>query len=549
MNNTLWGSLIIEELIRLGVHHFCIAPGSRSTPLVAAIARHPKAQSHIFIDERSCAFFALGISKYSGIPAVMVTTSGSAMTHAYPAVIEAEAHNIPLLLLSADRPPELRNSGANQTIDQNQLFGQHVQFFVDLPCPSPQFSAQNLVSLIDHAVSRTQHGPVHINCMFRKPLDPEPTSLPELWSNDGPYSHVVIPTAKTDWRAPAHKRAVLIIGMLNNQTDQQHALEIAQHAQCPIFCDASSGLRLNNLSHALSPIDTIVQFDRDHPTLTPDLVIHLGGSFVSKQLPLWMKQQRCPIIQISPYHKRTQITATMQIVASIPNDIGTITHPLPIQELQRSIDERITQVCGSTLCEPSIIRTCTQHLPPQTSLFVSNSMPVRDLNRFGHTLHNWIRTGVNRGASGIDGIVATAAGWTHASQNPAVLLIGDLASLHDIGSLLQLSKRKIPLLVCIINNGGGGIFSFLPIAQEADIFEDYFATTHKTTIALITRAMGIPSFCIDTLPDFEQALSRFYTHPRFTVLELHTDRTENHSIHQNLNQAITQTLSTFASSI
>ena len=548
MNNTQWGSLIVEELTRLGICHFCIAPGSRSTPLVAAIARHPKAQSHIFIDERSAAFFALGLGKYSNKPAVMVTTSGSAMTHAYPAVIEAEAHRIPLLLFSADRPPELRNSGANQTIDQNKLFGDHVEFFVDLPCPSPHFSAQNLVSLIDHAVSRTHNGPVHINCMFRKPLDPQPTPLPDLWSDDGPYSKIETPHSQTDWRVPDHKRAILVIGMLNNKTDQEHALRIAQTSQCPIFCDAASGIRLSNLSNAIYPIDAVVLFDIQHPTFTPDLVVHLGGTFVSKYLPQWLATQQCPIVQISPSPRRTQIHKHTHIVASVPHDIGILAHPAHAQQLQKQIEETITKTCGEVLCEPSIIRTCTQSLPKETSLFISNSMPVRDLNRFARTEHTWIRTGINRGASGIDGIVATAAGWTIASQNPAVLVIGDLASIHDIGSLLQLSTRKIPLLVCIINNGGGGIFSFLPIAQEEDIFEDYFATAHKTTIALVTRAMGIPSFCVETLSDFQHALLRFYKHPRFSVLEIHTDRTENHRIHQQLNHAITHTLSSFPSS-
>ena len=548
MNNTTWGSLIIEELTRLGTYHFCIAPGSRSTPLVAAIARHPKAQAHIFIDERSAAFFALGLSKYNNVPAVMVTTSGSAMTHAYPAVIEAEAHNIPLLLLSADRPPELRNTGANQTIDQNQLFGNHVQFFVDLPCPNSHFSAHNLVSLIDHAVSRTQNGPVHINCMFRKPLDPQPTKLPNLWYDDGPYSRLVTIQPQTDWNVPAHKRAILVIGMLKNQTDQEHALLIAQKAQCPIFCDAASGIRLNNIPNTLYPIDTIVQFDTQRPMFTPDIIVHLGGTFVSKQLPKWLAKQKCPIIQISPVQKRTQRGSHTQILASIPQDIGTLTHPLHVHSLQTLIEERIENACLKDFNEPSIIRACTKSLPAHTSLFVSNSMPVRDINRFARTHHEWIRIGINRGASGIDGIVATAAGWTHASKNPAVLLIGDIASIHDIGSLLQLSTRKIPLLVCIINNGGGGIFSFLPIAQEEDIFEDYFATAHKTTIALITRAMGIPSFCIENHPDFQHALSRFHKNPRFSVLEIHTNRSDNHRVHQQLNHAITQTLSTFAGS-
>lgn len=545
MNNTQWGTFIVEELIRLGVCHFCMAPGSRSTPIVSAIARHPKATSHIFIDERSAAFFALGIAKFNNIPAVMVTTSGSAITHAYPAIIEAEAHNIPLLLLSADRPPELRNSGANQTIDQTKLFGDHVAFFVDLPCPSPHFSIHNLLSLIDHAVARTKKGPVHINCMFRKPLVPEPVSIPNPWSDEGPYCHITPLETKTSWRIPTHKRAILIIGMLQNHRDQQHALSIARAAQCPVFCDASSGIRLSNIPNSLYPIDTVIQSDLKGSFLKPDIIIHIGGSLVSKQIPLWVESQTCPIVQISSVLTRTQIHAHTQIIASIPSDIGSLLHPLDCSTLHKNIHNIIEDKISDVWCEPSIVRHCTQSLPLHTSLFVSNSMPVRDLNRFSHTTKDWIRTGVNRGASGIDGIISTAAGWTSASGHPAVLIVGDLASIHDLGSFLQLSTRNIPLLICIINNGGGGIFSFLPISKEEDIFEEHFATAHTLSVAPITQAMGIPSTSVHTRSDFDLALSNFHAAPCFSVVELHTHRQENLRIHQELDQSIARTISSF----
>ena len=164
-NNSLWGALIIEELARLGIHDICMAPGSRSTPLIAAAARHTKIQLHIFVDERSAAFFALGIGKYRNHPAALITTSGTAITHAYPALIEAEASEVPLLLISADRPHELHHSGANQTIDQNKLFSDHVRFFAQIPYPDSSYPQESLLSLIDHAVAYSHNGPVHLNCI------------------------------------------------------------------------------------------------------------------------------------------------------------------------------------------------------------------------------------------------------------------------------------------------------------------------------------------------------------------------------------------------
>ncbi len=544
-NNSQWGQQIIEELIRLGICHFCIAPGSRSTPLVAAIARHPKAHSHIFIDERSAAFFALGLSKYTHTPAAMVTTSGTAITHAYPAIIEAEAQNIPLLLISADRPPELRDSGANQTIDQTKLFSNHVRFFFDLPCPTPHFPPTHLLSLIDHAVSRTHDGPVHLNCMFRKPLLPDANTA-ELWNDDGPYCNIQIESATTSWKAPRHKRALLIIGMLSDPIDQENALLIAQNAQCPVLCDASSGIRLHNISNSLRPIDSILAYDTLHSFLKPDLVIHLGGSFVSKNLPLWMESQKdCSFVQINPTLKRTHTNSGTQIIAKIPKSIGTVTHSIDSKTLQQAIENRITTLCHNRFSEPNIIRTCTRSLPEKASIFLSNSMPIRDFNRFSQTKHSWIRSGINRGASGIDGVLATAAGWTYASQNPAILVIGDVAAAHDIGSFLQIAQRSssIPLLVCIINNGGGGIFSFLPISEEKDIFETHFATAHQTDFSPIMESMGITSTTITDIQTLHNNLLLFFKNPTFSILELHTNRQENKILHKKLEEAIHHTIS------
>ena len=538
--NSLWGHLIIEELCRLGIRDFCIAPGSRSTPLVAAVAQHPHARGHVFFDERCAAFFALGMAKYYHHPTVLITTSGTAISHAFPALLEAEAQNIPLLLLSADRPPELRNSGANQTIDQNKLFGDHVRFFFDLPCPSADMKPAQLLSLLDHAAAHAKEGPVHINCMFRKPLDPIPVSMPKIWKDDGPFSTIHIEQRTTSWTTPNHQRAVLVIGSLSSPNDQQQALQIAQSAHCPVFCDAASGLRCSPIPSSLYPIDSILRFDTESPFLLPDLIVILGGNFVSKELSPWLNKQHSTIVQIQPTKERKTGLPATKIVASIPPSIGKLHHPLPANRIQREIDSRIQTTLQQQdgFLEPSIIRTCIENLRPSVSIFLSNSMPIRDFNRFSPQPNHHFRSAVNRGASGIDGIVSTAAGWTYASQNPAILIIGDVACLHDIGSFLQLSPKKIPLLVCVINNGGGGIFSFLPIAKEEHIFEEYFATEHQIAITPITQAMGVPTTTIYNNKEWTDCLQHFLHKPQFSVVEVQTDRKENVLIHREIEQSI-----------
>lgn len=540
--NTEWGYLIVEELTRLGVCDFCVAPGSRSTPLTAAIARNPRARSHVFIDERSAAFFALGIGKYTQKPAAVVTTSGTAIAHAYPAVIEADALHIPLVLLSADRPPELRASGANQTIDQTKLFGDKVRFFFELPCPNEQLGVANLLSLIDQAYAHALDGPIHINCMFRKPLDPTKETTHHPNQNEKPFCTIQKGRLTKEIEIPAHKRAVLLIGEMQNELDQKNAKAIAVQAQCPVFCDASSGIRLQHIQNQLYPIDSLLQSDSFLARLSPDLIIHLGGSFVSKELSRWSNEQTCRYIHIRPDPKRKSTRVTMRYIANIPESLPELRHTSVFSHLQSTINETLARKLDGTVSEPQIVREICTLLPEHATLFLSNSMPIRDFNRFAVADKQTLRNGVNRGASGIDGILASAAGWTLAAQKPGVAILGDLASWHDLGTFLQLASSDIPLLVCIINNGGGGIFSFLPIAKQEDIFEELFATAHNKSFLPILSGMGVSCRQITTLEALRQAASDFFKSPQFSVLELFTSREENHQLHQSLAQELQQTI-------
>ncbi|MEC7983950.1 MAG: 2-succinyl-5-enolpyruvyl-6-hydroxy-3-cyclohexene-1-carboxylic-acid synthase [Myxococcota bacterium] len=541
--NTEWGNLIVEELTRLGVRDFCIAPGSRSTPITAAIARHPKANAHVFVDERSASFFALGIGKYTQKPAVVVTTSGTAISHAHPAVIEADALHIPLLLLSADRPPELRTSGANQTIDQVKLFGDKVRFFFDLPCPNESMDTANLLSLIDQAYAHSLDGPVHINCMFRKPLDP--TDVPSVHPNhdEKPFCSIYKGRLTKDIKIPPHEKAVLLIGEIQDQTDQQHAKNIALESQCPVFCDASSGIRLQAIPNQLYPIDELLKNQDFLRNLKPDLIVHLGGSFVSKELDRWSNEQHCTYLHIRPDPRRKSTRVTTRYITNIPRSLPTLSHNVSFQPLLPAIQNRIRTLLEEELSEPQTIRIICQRLPDTATLFLSNSMPIRDFNRFVIPNKKTIRNAVNRGASGIDGVLATAAGWTHASQKIGVAILGDLASWHDLGTFLQLAESNIPLFVCIINNGGGGIFSFLPISKQEDMFEQLFATAHKKSFLPMLSSMGVPCQQINALEKLQEALDSFFQNPQFSIVEIFTDRKENLLLHRSLSAALQETIS------
>ena len=276
--------------------------------------------------------------------------------------------------------------------------------------------------------------------------------------------------------------------------------------------------------------------------LNPDLIIHLGGSFVSKELDLWTNTQTCNYIHIRPDPKRKSTRVTTRYISNIPPSLPELTHPYSFINLQESIHQTLTKNLNETVSEPQIIREICNALPTDTTLFLSNSMPIRDFNRFAVADKKTLRNGVNRGASGIDGILATAAGWTLASQKTGVAILGDLASWHDLGTFLQLAESKIPILVCIINNGGGGIFSFLPIANQEDIFEELFATAHKKSFLPILSGMGVSCQQLNTLEELRMALDNFFKKPQFSVLELFTNRKENHLLHQSLMQELQRTI-------
>lgn len=550
-DNITVGRLVIEELARAGVAHFCAAPGSRSTPLTAALAERTDLPQSVITDERAAAFFALGVGRATGRPAALITTSGTAMANALPAAIEAEAAGVPLLLLSTDRPPELRASGANQTIDQVKMFGDAVRWFCEIPCAGTGLPPQALLTTLDQAVHRTQYpppGPVHLNFLFREPLydavaftpgagDRDPR-LARWRASQGPWTHTQRPLLGLPGRDQqvlaeilgGARRGLVVIGAMDDPSERAAASRLAQVLGWPVWADITSGL-----TGTLPMFDALLGSSQLQEAAAADVIIHLGGSVVSKRYLHWLAAfppkhhvvVRPDPRRLDPAHCVTlQLTAHLSALRLSPGGCG---NPRLIAAAKAA--QAATALLDDA-SEPDIARRVAAAGLP---VFAGNSMPIRDLDLFAMPRPHQLTA--NRGASGIDGLLACAAGWAQGLQTPAVALLGDLSTLHDLSSLAILARSQPPLAVVAVNNGGGGIFSFLPISSFQAGFESHFATAHGWRLAPIAAAFGIDTQTVQTGAALSAALADFTAHPRPMFIEAITDRAENADLHRRLHRA------------
>ena len=529
------GALLISELVTLGVPHFCIAPGSRSTPLAGAAIRHPGATVTVFTDERSASFFALGVGRATGRPAVVITTSGTAVANCHPAATEAKAAGVPLLLLTADRPPELTDTGANQTIDQVKFFGDSVLHFTGLPCPNEAMSNAALRTAIDTAYARAGEGPVHINCPFREPLGgTTPGRLAESSSPARPQTRFVAaercpaPDALKELAdsLSAVRRGLLIIGGIDSRQEREAAEQLATLLAWPVCADITSGLRLGGaLEHAVTPFDLMLRSPEFRDAAQPEAILHVGGSVVSKRLHEWLAATGATHIRVAPGPRRLdpRHSVTCRVDANLV--------PL-VRELTKRVEPRPDTAWRDRLVragaaarsamvtsgEASVARLVSEEATG--GVFVAASMGIRNLDIFGTCSGPTRAVGSNRGASGIDGCVATAAGWSQGK--PTTLLIGDQALLHDLSSLPVL--REHPVTVVVVNNGGGAIFSFLPIAAADDVFEKAFAGPPSNQLAAVARALGIEAPPAVSVEEFADAYRRAQQSGASCLIEVVTDR-------------------------
>ncbi|AHJ31410.1 2-succinyl-5-enolpyruvyl-6-hydroxy-3-cyclohexene-1-carboxylic-acid synthase [Nodularia spumigena CS-584] len=552
--NQLWAYILTQTLKRLGLNSVVICPGSRSTPLVVAFVQQiPDIEAISILDERSAAFFALGRAKATGVPVVLVCTSGTAGANFYPAIIEAKESHVPLLVLTSDRPQELRNCHSGQTIDQVKLYGNYPNWQAELAVPSPDMRMLGyLRQTIIHAWERCQmptQGPVHLNIPLRDPLAPIPDKIdlsdlqsqfdPEDFfagiAHTNPITHSPFPIPP-QWLKS--ERGIIIGGVAQPQQAEKYCQAIARLSQTlnwPVLAEGLSPVRnyadLN--PYLISTYDIILRNQQLTQELTPEIVIQIGEMPTSKELRNWLsttQPQRWLIDSshenLDPLHGKTihlRISVEeLENLAIINPEQGIYLQKWCELEtkIRNNIDDKFAHI--DELIESKAAWLLSQTLPPGTALFIANSMPVRDVEYFWKPNNLGIKPYVNRGANGIDGTLSTALGIAHQQQS-SVMLTGDLALLHDTNGFLMRNKFIGHLTIILINNNGGGIFEMLPISKFDPPFEEFFATPQDIDFAQLCATYNVQHQLISS---WEQLKENLQLLPKtgIRVLELRTNR-------------------------
>ncbi len=565
--NTLWASILVETLYRLGLTTVIICPGSRSGPLAVAFAQHPGMTAIPILDERSAAFFALGRTYRTGVPTAIVCTSGTAGANFYAAVIEARESRVPLLVLTADRPAELRQCHAGQAVDQVKLYGSYPNWYTELALPAAHwdllaYGRQTMV----YAWERSQWptpGPVHVNIPLRDPLAPTVDPSIALLIASQPSRFFAALPARRGREAVAARA-----GTIPNGPDlarlqlaaSQRGLIIAGPAQphnptayCQAIANLSHLLGWPVLAEGLSPLrnfaalnpalittyDLLLRHDSFADAHRPEQVIRVGELPTSKILRTWLTgddmvqwvvdaaDHNFDPLHGTTVHLRTDVAHLVQsLKALLPNPVsGATAYAKAWIGADAQVRQRMQQTLAelSPLFEGKAAWVLSQHLPPGTPLFIANSMPVRDVEWFWQPNDRRIHPYFNRGANGIDGTLSTALGMAY-GQVPSVLLTGDLSLLHDTNGLLLRPRWHGHLTIVLINNQGGGIFGLLPIAAHNPPFEDFFATPQSVDFAQLCATYGVTHDLIQT---WDHLIEQIQVLPEqgIRVLEIRCDRT------------------------
>lgn len=544
--NQLWSYVLTETLKRLGLKCAVICPGSRSTPLtVAFVQQIPHIEAIPILDERSAAFFALGRAKATGKPVVLVCTSGTAGANFYPAVIEARESRVPLLILTADRPAELRDCHSGQTIDQVKLYGNYPNWQTELATPSLDMGMLGyLRQTIIHAWERCQFpnsGAVHLNIPFRDPLAPIPDGTNFTLDVEDFFSGIVSTSLSiTNYELPItdDQKGIIVAGVAQLQDPEKYCRAIAhlsQSLQWPVLAEGLSPVRnyadLN--PYIISTYDIILRNQQLAQELTPEVVIQIGEMPTSKELRNWLitnNSQRFVIDNcdqnLDPLHgKTTHLRMSLTGISNL--EIGNFGESEYLQkwcavekQIRKNIDNYFHQI--DELIESKAAWLISQTLPPATPLFIANSMPVRDVEFFWKPNNLRINPYFNRGANGIDGTLSTALGIAHHQQS-SVMLTGDLALLHDTNGFLIRNKFIGHLTIILINNNGGGIFEMLPIAKFNPPFEEFFATPQDIDFSQLCATYNVEHELINSWEELQDNLKQL---PKtgIRVLEIRTNR-------------------------
>jgi 2-succinyl-5-enolpyruvyl-6-hydroxy-3-cyclohexene-1-carboxylate synthase len=541
-----------DELARCGLQHACTSPGSRSTPLVLSLVREPRIRCWSHIDERCAGFFALGAAKAGRRPVAVTCTSGTAAANLAPAVIESHEARVPLIVLTADRPPELRDVGAGQTIDQLKLYGDAAKWFFEVgvheATPQNMRWIRMLACRAYWTAAQGRPGPVHLNFPFREPLVPDgPLPGDASGTPDGaPWIRI---RGEPPAAAPAPalpRRGVVVCGRSERDPELGFAVaRFAQRADYPLLADPLSGARHGPAT--IARYDLLLRDDELATRLAPDLILRVGDLPTSKPLRQWL-DRHARVLQIALDAEdawQDPASVVAEIVTADPRaslDAWTTARAPDPDWLAtwRAADDAATAAIedalrGDELSEPLVAARLGEWLPSDAALVVASSMPIRDVELFFPATGHTARVLANRGANGIDGTVSTAFGIAAAGGTPTVLLIGDVALAHDIGGLLAARRLELPLTIVLLNNDGGGIFHFLPVAGQQDAFEEHVATPHGLDFKDAAQLYGLDYQRPEDVGELEAAVRQSVAdHDTARIIEVRTDREENLALHRRI---------------
>src|SRR5688572_6585625 len=585
--NLQWAERFVAALGAAGVREAVIAPGSRSAPLAVALHRSP-IRTHVALDERAGAFFALGLAKASGRPAAVLCTSGTAAANFHPAILEAHHGRVPLIALTADRPPELRGIGAPQTTDQIKLYGGAVRWFCEVGTPASGAEAARYVAgLGRRAVSAAwgpHAGPVHLNFPFREPLLPRPaerdaTAAGAARENDAADPGPSLPSLdelRPDGSAPSRKaidrlarrllggrRGIIACGPDDARPDFDRALrELAARTGYPVLADPLSGLRYGTGERTgiLGAYDVFLRSARFAAEAEPDVILHFGAPLTSKAFDRYAARFPAALhvgVDVTgafrdPGRRTSTVIAgdPALAAAALASALGA-GKPAPEGwlDLFRNAEDTVRAVLARRLSGgdepvteaglfPALLEAMGEArgeaLAPDPILFAGNSMPVRDLDSFAPGSDVPVRVLGNRGLNGIDGVLSTALGASAASDAPLLVVIGDLSFHHDLNGLAALREGRARATIVVVNNDGGGIFSFLPSAEHRDVFERYFGTPHGMEFESAATLYGLPYSRPASRHELIERAAGSLRSRRSEIIEVRTDRAANVEQHREL---------------
>ena len=569
--NTGLARAFVDELARVGLTEACVAPGSRSTPLALALAADPRVRVHVHLDERSAGFFALGIGRATGHPALVLTTSGTATANLHPAVLEAHHGRVPLLVCTADRPPELRDTGAGQTIDQSRLYGDAVRWYFDPGPPEDRPDAgARWRTLACRAIAHAggpPAGPVHLNLPFREPLVPTGAELvPAPGRDDGrPWTRVTTPSSRAPEAATVaglvaavrvNPRGALVAGW-GTDVDPAIVERFADIAGWPVLADPLSNVRRGET--AVSTYDALVRVRPFAAAYLPTMTLRLGAPLTGKAAARWLDDVPVQWVVdadgtwLDPAHTVTELAVCD--AESLLSAVASALEAEPSEDdarrawrdgwrvaersARRAIDDLVDG--WAEPFEGRVARDVVRALPSGAIFLSASSMPVRDVESFSAP-RDGIRFLANRGVNGIDGFVSTVIGAAAVADAPVVALLGDLCFLHDANGLLGAGARDLDATFVVVDNDGGGIFSFLPQADDPTSFEQLFGTPHGMDLAAVAAVHGVPTTEIEKASDLVPALEHSIAAGGVRVVLVRTDRTENVARHREVFAAVERAL-------